>query len=383
MSSVGMWDESMRLTGTARIDRRTKDLVKRLDPGDIAVIDHVDMDRVSAEALLESGVDVVINAAPSISGGYPNLGPLLLVRGGVRLIDHAGQELFERLSDGDRIVVEGDRVLLGEEVVATGHRLTIDEIETAMEAAKGRLDEQLDSFARNTLEFIEKERSLLTDGIAVPHLRTRIDGRHALVVVRGYDYKEDLRTLIPYIREAHPVLIGVDGGADALLEHGLKPDIIAGDMDSVSDAALNSGAELVVHAYADGRCPGRERLNALGLDGTEWRTAGTSEDLALLLASESGADLIVAVGTHWNLLEQLDKGRKGMASTFLVRLRIGSRLVDAKGVSKLYRASVQPGQLLVLVVAGLAVVTVTVLISPAARALVSLLVLQVRAVLGI
>lgn len=378
-----MWDESMRLTGTARIDRRTKDLVKRLDPGDIAVIDHVDMDRVSAEALLESGVDVVINAAPSISGGYPNLGPLLLVRGGVRLIDHAGQELFERLSDGDRIVVEGDRVLLGEEVVATGHRLTIDEIETAMEAAKGRLDEQLDSFARNTLEFIEKERSLLTDGIAVPHLRTRIDGRHALVVVRGYDYKEDLRTLIPYIREAHPVLIGVDGGADALLEHGLKPDIIAGDMDSVSDAALNSGAELVVHAYADGRCPGRERLNALGLDGTEWRTAGTSEDLALLLASESGADLIVAVGTHWNLLEQLDKGRKGMASTFLVRLRIGSRLVDAKGVSKLYRASVQPGQLLVLVVAGLAVVTVTVLISPAARALVSLLVLQVRAVLGI
>lgn len=373
----------MRLTGTARIDRRTKDLVKRLDPGDIAIIDHVDMDRVSAEALLESGVDVVINAAPSISGGYPNLGPLLLVRGGVRLIDHAGQELFERLSDGDRIAVEGDRVLLGEEAVATGHRLTIDEIEAAMEAAKGRLDEQLDSFARNTLEFIEKERSLLTDGIAVPHLRTRIDGRHVLVVVRGYDYKEDLRTLIPYIREAHPVLIGVDGGADALLEHGLKPHIIAGDMDSVSDDALNSGAELVVHAYADGRCPGRERLNALGLTGTEWRTAGTSEDLALLLASESGADLIVAVGTHWNLLEQLDKGRKGMASTFLVRLRIGSRLVDAKGVSKLYRASVQPGQLLVLVVAGLAVVTVTVLISPAARALVSLLVLQVRAVLRI
>ena len=373
----------MRLTGTARLDRRTKDLVKRLDPGDIAIIDHVDMDRVSAEGLLESGVDVVVNAAPSISGSYPNLGPLLLVRGGVRLIDGVGEDIFGRLSDGDQIAVEGDAVLKDGEIVATGHRLTIDEIEAAMETAKVGLDAQLDSFARNTLEFIEKEKALLTDGIAVPHLRTRLDGRHALVVVRGYDYKEDLRTLLPYIREARPVLIGVDGGADALLEQGLKPHIIAGDMDSVSDEALRSGAELIVHAYTDGRCPGRARLESLGVQGTEWRTAGTSEDLALLLASESGADLIVAVGTHWNLLEQLDKGRKGMASTFLIRLRIGSRLVDAKGVSKLYRASVQPGQLLVLVVAALSVITVTVLISPAARSLVSLLVLQVRAIFGI
>jgi uncharacterized membrane-anchored protein len=373
----------VRLTGTARLGRKTKELVKRLAPDDIAIVDHADMDRVSAEALLESGVDVVVNAAPSISGSYPNLGPLLLVRSGVRLIDAVGEEIFERVNDGDTIEIDGGDILLDGRVVASGTRLTVDAVEEAMDAAKARLGEQLDAFARNTLEFLEKEKSLLTDELAVPHLATRIEGRHALVVVRGYDYKEDLRTLLPYIGEARPVLIGVDGGADALLEVGLKPDIIAGDMDSVSDEALRSGAELVVHAYPDGRCPGRERLERLGLSSIEWRTPGTSEDMALLLASESGADLIVAVGTHWNLLEQLDKGRKGMASTFLVRLRVGPRLVDAKGVSKLYRASVQPGQMLLLVGAALTVITVAVLISPGARTFAALVLLRIRAAFGL
>ena len=373
----------MRFKGTARLDRRTKDLVKRLGPEDVAIIDHADMDRVSAEALLETGVEIVVNAAPSVSGTYPNLGPLILVRGGVVVIDEVGQGVFDQVSEGDEIeVVDGD-VLLDGRVVASGTRLTVDALEEAVTSATGRLDEQLDAFARNTIEFIEKERELLTGAVAVPHLRTHIDGRHVLVVVRGYDYKEDLRTLLPYIREVRPVLLGVDGGADALLAQRLRPDLIVGDMDSVSDEALRSGAELVVHAYMDGRCPGRERLQALGLHGIEWRTPGTSEDLALLLAAESGADLIVAVGTHWNLLEQLDKGRKGMASTFLVRLRIGARLVDAKGVSKLYRATVKPGQMLVLVAAGLAVISVIVLISPSARSMIALMLLALRAAVGL
>ncbi|MRS13168.1 MAG: hypothetical protein EG823_08915 [Actinobacteria bacterium] len=341
------------------------------------------MDRLSAESLLETGVDVVINAAPSISGTYPNLGPLLLVRGGVEIIDAVGQAVFERISEGDRIDVADGNVLLGGELVATGTRLTVDAIEASMEDAKSRLDQQLDAFVRNTMEFVDKERALLTGEVAVPHLRTAVDGRHALVVVRGYDYKADLRTLVPYIREMRPVLIGVDGGADALMEHGFKPDIVVGDMDSVSDEALTSGAELIVHAYTDGRCPGRERLEALGLTGTEWRSPGMSEDLALMLANESGADLIVAVGTHWNLLEQLDKGRKGMASTFLIRLRIGPRLVDAKGVSKLYRASVQPSQLVMLVAAGLTVISVIIVISPAVRTFLALLILRLRTAFGL
>lgn len=373
----------MRTTGIARLDRRTKDLVKRLGPDDIAIIDHADLDRVSAEALLETGAEVVVNAAPSISGAYPNLGPLLLLRGGVIVIDNVGRAVFDRVAEGQRIEIFGGDVVLEGEVVASGVRLTVDGVEEALRAAGERIDAQLDAFVRNTMEFVEKERELLTGSVAVPHVRTRIDGRHVLVVVRGYDYKEDLRTLLPYIKEVRPVLIGVDGGADALLEYRLKPDLIVGDMDSVSDAVLASGAELIVHAYTDGTCPGRERLDALGLTGTEWRAPGTSEDLALLLASESGADLIVAVGTHWNLLEQLDKGRKGMASTFLVRLRVGPRLVDAKGVNRLYRASVKPGQLLVLVGAALAVISVVVFISPPVRSFLALLLLGLRTTIGL
>ncbi len=373
----------MHIYGTARLDRRTKDLVKRLERGDIAIIDHKDMDRLSAESILDAGAEIVINASPSISGAYPNLGPLLLLRGGVEILDAVGPAIFDKVSEGDRIEVSHGEVFAEGQVIARGTRLTIESVERAMRDATDRLDDQLDAFARNTIEYIEKERELLTGPVAVPHLSTRIDGRHTLVVVRGYDYKQDLRTLIPYIREMKPVLIGVDGGADALMDLGLKPDIIIGDMDSVSDAALRKARDLIIHAYPDGRCPGRERVSALGLSGTEWRSPGMSEDLALMLASELGAELIVAVGTHWNLLEQLDKGRKGMASTFLTRLRVGPKLVDAKGVSRLYRASVSPVQLIVLVAAGLALLSVVLFISVPARSFLNLILLQLRTLVGL
>jgi len=373
----------MRFEGTVRLDRRTKDLVKRLGHNDVAIVDHADMDRVSAEALIATGAEVVINAAPSISGAYPNLGPLLLVRAGVRVIDNVGQAIFEAVKEGERVEISDGDVIVGGRVVASGERLTVDAIERAMEAAKANIDAQLDSFARNTIEFLEKERALLTEGVGIPQITTRLSGRHVLVVVRGYEYKADLLALLAYVREVKPVLIGVDGGADAVREVGLKPHLIVGDMDSVSDETLRCGAELVVHAYPDGRAPGEARLRELGVGFVTWRAPGTSEDLALLLASEAGADLIVAVGTHWNLIEQLDKGRKGMASTFLVRLLVGPKLVDAKGVSRLYRASVAPSQLVLLVAAALSVITVAVLISPTARLFVELLLLRVRAFVGL
>lgn len=373
----------MRFEGTARLDRRTKDLVKRLGRNDIAFIDHEDMDRVSAESLLETGIEVVVNAASSISGAYPNVGPLILTRGGVALLDAVGTEVFDRVREGRRVVVSGEDVLLDGEVVASGERLTVDKVEQAMEDAKTGLGSKLDEFARNTLAFLEKEKALLTDGSGVPATRTVIAGRHALVVVRGYDFKRDLQTLKPYIREMRPVLIGVDGGADAIIEAGFRPDIVVGDMDSVSDSALRTGAELLVHAYPDGRCPGMARLDALGLAGTPWPLSATSEDLALLLAYESGADLIVAVGTHANLVEYLDKGRKGMASTFLVRLKVGPRLVDAKGVSKLYRESVHPLQLMLIVAAALVAVSVIIMISAPIRSFLGLLLLRLRAVVGL
>jgi uncharacterized membrane-anchored protein len=374
---------ALRHEGVVRLDKRTKDLVKRLGPDSIAVIDHVDMDRVSAESLVATGVEVVINAAPSISGAYPNLGPLILARGGVTLIDHVGGDIFDKLREGEVIQVVGDEVLRGRDVIATGTRLSVKEIEARMEVAKAGLGEQLDLFARNTIEYLEREKGILIDEMWVPVTRTPIVGRQVLVVVRGYDFKEDLRTLRPYIREMKPVLVGVDGGADAIIEAGFAPDIIVGDMDSVTDEALRSGAELIVHAYPDGHAPGLERIEALGLECVAWPLAATSEDLALLLAWESGADLIVAVGTHANLVEFLDKGRKGMASTFLVRLKVGPKLVDAKGVNKLYRASVRPGYLLVIVAAALVVVSAIVLISPSMRSFIHLVILRVQVMFGV
>jgi len=373
----------MRYRGTARLDKRTKDLVNRLGKDDVAIIDHVDMDRVSAEGLLETGVEVVVNASPSISGNYPNVGPLLLARAGVQILDEVGPDVFDRISEGDEVEVVGADLLLDGTVAASGVRLTVSSIEEAMESAKSALGEQLDRFARNTLEFLEKEKALLTEGLGVPEVRTPIRGRHVLVVVRGYDYREDLETLKPYIREVQPALIGVDGGADAIREAGFEPDIVIGDMDSVSDEALTSGAEIIAHAYPDGRCPAKERLDRLGLDAKTWAIGATSEDIALLLAYESGADLVVAVGTHANLMEYLDKGRKGMASTFLVRLKVGPRLVDAKGVSKLYRTSVGPADLVLLAGAALVAASVVITISPMARSMISLMLLRVRTWIGI
>jgi uncharacterized membrane-anchored protein len=373
----------MRHSGIAKLDTRTKDLTKRLEREDIAIIDHLDIDRVSADALLATGIDCVVNASLSISGTYPNLGPLLLARGGVHILDGVGPEIFERIKEGQSIDIVGQDVLLGDVVVARGTWLTVESIEESMEAARAGIGEQLDRFARNTLEYLDREKALLTDHVGIPDTRVSFAERQALVVVRGHDYREDLNALRPYIREMRPVLIGVDGGADAILEAGFTPDIIVGDMDSVTDEALRCGAQIIVHAYADGRAPGMERIDSLGLSATTWPLSATSEDLALLLAFESGADLIVAVGTHANLFEYLDKGRKGMASTFLVRLKVGPRLVDAKGVNKLYRSTVGTSHLLVLTAAGLAVITVILTISPQVREMLALILLRIRAWFGI
>jgi len=340
-------------TGVVRADKRTKNLTKRLRPGDIAVIDHRDIDRVSAEALVACEPLAVVNVAASISGRYPNLGPQILVDAEVPLIDRADPDLFTNVREGERLRVEGSALYRGDELIAKGQLLTEDDVATAMDDARAGLSVQLEAFAANTMEYLRRERELLIDGVGVPDLITKIEGRHVLIVVRGYHFKEDLVTLRPYIREYRPIMIGVDGGADALLEAGYRPDIIVGDMDSVSDAALRSGAELVVHAYRDGRAPGMERVRELGLSAVQFPATGTSEDVAMLLADDKSAELIVAVGTHATLVEFLDKGRSGMASTFLTRLRVGGKLVDAKGVSRLYRNRVSTLQVSMLIVAGL------------------------------
>jgi uncharacterized membrane-anchored protein len=356
------------ISGAVRLDRRTKRLVGRLRPGEIAVIDHVDLDRVAADSLVASGVAAVLNAKPSVSGRYPNLGPEVLIQAGIPLVDDLGERLFDRLREGEFVRVEGDAVLLDGEPVAQGRRQDTESVAKAMADAREGLSVQLEAFAANTMEYLKQERDLLLDGVGVPDVETRIAGRHCLIVVRGYDYKADLDVLRPYIREFKPVLIGVDGGADALVEAGYTPDMIVGDMDSVSDDVLCCGAEVVVHAYPDGRAPGLARVHQLGLQAAAFPAAATSEDIALLLADEKGASLIVAVGTHWTLVEFLDKGRAGMASTFLTRLKVGGKLVDAKGVSRLYRHSVSGSSLLLLVLSAVAALASAVAVSTVGKA---------------
>jgi len=355
------------VSGPARLGRRTKELVKRLRPEDVAIVDHADLDRVSAEELVESGVRVVVNVAPSSTGRFPNAGPLELVRGGVRLVDAPGAPLFDELSDGQLVRVERGQVWKDGTLLAEGTELDATTLEAALAEHQGRLSEALEAFAENTLLHLRDEAESLAAGFELPTLRTRFRDRHVLVVARGPGYRSDLRMVRPYIRDFHPVLVAVDGGADALRDAGMTPDVIVGDFDSVSDDALRGGAELVVHAYAGGGAPGAERLRRLGLEHVTVAASGISEDLALQLAHEKGATLIVAVGTHFNLVEFLERDRAGMASTFVTRLKVGESLVDAKGVSRLVNRHVGIWPLALFGAIGVAVIVGAVVASPALR----------------
>ena len=373
------------------MDARTKRLVQRAQPGDIAVIAHEDLDRVSADALIVADVGGVVDSARSITGRYPNLGPLRLIEAGIPLIDSVGPLLMRKVREGESIRLEGDRVYSGERLVGVGTLQSADSIREAMAEAQLRLGERFESFARNTVDYMQREHDLLFGGAGLPQLDHDLTGRPVLVVVRGTEHREDLAVLGPFIRDVRPVLLGVDGGADALIEAGYVPDMILGDMDSVSDAALalarpeakgwfrgRRPTELVLHAYPDGRAPGRARLEQIGVPYLVVQAAGTSEDVAFLLAHEKGAETIVAVGSHGNLREFLDKGREGMSSTFLVRLRVGEILMDAKGVSRVYSPRIRTRDGLVLVGAAIVTMGAVIAVSPPLRLYVTQLFEQFR-----
>ena len=364
------------LTAHVRLDRRTKNLTKRLQPGDIAIIDHADLDRVSAESLLRCQVAAVVNVAASITGRYPNLGPQLLIEGGVPLLDDVGPEVFDKVSEGSLIRLDGDTLYVGEVIAAKGTLQSADSVDAAMAKAKAGLAAQIRAFMANTVEYIGRDFEEIIDGIRVPELRTSLDGRHALVVARGYRHREDLQALRAYIREFRPVMVGVDGGADTLLDAGYRPQLIVGDMDSVSERALTCGAELVVHAYPDGSAPGLNRVQVLGLDHQVCPATGTSEDFALLLADELGARLIVAVGMRFTLVDFLDKGRPGMASAILTRMRVGDKIIEPKGVSRLYHTRISTKWLVLLVVAAGVTMFVALWVLPGSHTALTLIGLQ-------
>jgi len=332
-------DPERPITGPARLGKKTKDLVKRLELGEVAVIDHADLDRIAAEDLAASGCVAVINVASFSTGRYPNIGPLILARAGIVLVEAAGEPLFDLLDNGQILQIDGAEIRCKGEVIATGSRPSLTDLEARLDELRMRIDQAIGDFALNTIEHVREESELLSGAIELPETRTVFRDRHVLIVVRGPDYREDLNALNAYIRDQRPLIVAVDGGADAVLNQGMKPDVIIGDMDSATDKALGCGAELIVHAYRDGRAPGQDRLAAGGFDHLVIPASGTSQDVAMLLAHEKGARLIVMVGAHFNLTEFLDKNRAGMSSTFLARLRVGEILIDAKGVSRLY----QPG----------------------------------------
>jgi uncharacterized membrane-anchored protein len=370
-------------TGPVRLGRRTKHLVKRLGPADVAVINHSGIDRVAGEDLVATGVRYVVNVARSASEYYANQGPLILTGSGVRLVDMPGADLFEKLEDGDTVTVRGGALLKDGAVIAEGVLLDPEEVAREYETGRREIGDALEAFAENTIAHIREERELLAGHLDLPDFDTDFRDRPTLVVVRGVDHKKDLRMLRPYVRDAKPVLVAVDGGADAILEDGFCPHMIVGDMDSASDTALRCGAELVVHAYPDGRAPGRDRLDELGLEYKVAPAPATSEDVAMLIAAEKGAQLIVTVGSHFNLVEFLDKNRSGMSSTFLTRLRVGEILVDAKGVSRLYRPSAGRGPILLLTLAAFITFVIVVATSSSLGALLDLLWLKLQILLGL
>jgi uncharacterized membrane-anchored protein len=371
------------VAGIARLGKRTKHLVKRLRPGDVAVIHHRDLDRVSGEDLVACGVAAVINCSPSSTGRYPNMGPLLVAQAGIALVDVPDDALFERLQDGDPVIVRGGEVWCRGTRVADGELLEAERLGRDTDRRRAEVGDALEAFAHNTIQYMLEERELLAGRIELPSFETDFRDRPTLIVVRGVDHKRDIKALRPYIRDVKPVLVGVDGGADALLQEGFKPHMIVGDMDSAAEETLRCGAELVVHAYADGGAPGSEHLDQLGLEHKVVAAPGTSQDIAMLIAAEKGAELLVSVGSHNNLVEFLDKARRGMASTFLTRLRVGEILVDAKGVSRLYRPRPGIAPIGLVALTGLLVLVAVVMLTPGLHDVADLLWLKLQVLLGL
>lgn len=355
---------------------KTKDLVKRLVPGDFALIKHADIDWVAAEALERQGIKGVINAEAYITGTYPNLGPSYLLKYHIPMWE-IDQKAFDTIPDEVEAEIKEGQLLLESKSFSL-KEITAEDIEIGLKKARENLPVKLNEFTSNTLEYAKKEMSLLTKTLPIDHLSTKIKGNEAVVVVRGFDYRADLKAIASFIEDRHPVLVAVDGGADALCELGYRPDMVIGDMDSVSDRVLKLGAELVVHAYPDGRAPGLERLKNLGLKCTIVPCEGTSEDLALLILYQLEASIIITVGSHSNMIDFLEKGRKGMASTFLARLRTGDKLIDAKGLSVIYRARPKNTYVLLVILAAFIPLAVLIMVSPPVASWLKIFLRQIR-----
>lgn len=338
------------VVGTARVDRDIDRLLRRVGPGDIVVLDVLDLDRVTADALVEADIAGVVNASPSVSGRYPNLGPEVLVANGVTLIDETGPEVFKKVKDGAKVRLYNGGVYSGDRRLIRGTERTDHDIADLMHEAKSGLVAHLEAFAGNTIEFIRSESPLLIDGIGIPDIDVDLRRRHVVVVSDEPGAADDLKALKPFIKEYQPVLVGVGAGADVLRKAGYRTQIIVGDPEQMSAEVLKCGAQVVLPADADGHAPGLERIQDLGVGAMTFPAAGSATDLALLLADHHGAALLVTAGHTANIETFFDRTRvNSNPSTFLTRLRVGEKLVDAKAVATLYRSHMSGGAVALLV----------------------------------
>ncbi len=360
------------LRATARVERRTKSLLPRLRPGDIAVVDHLDLDRGTAQALADAEVSAVLNASPFISGRYPNLGPELLAQAGIPLVDGLGTPGLTAIPDGAAVRLHEGTVYVDDRPVAQGRVVDLDTVIEEMTAARQGLGAQLESFTHNSTEFLRREQDLLLHGTGAPRLATAVGGRSVVVVVRGHDHAAELAGITPFIKQQAPVLIGVDAGAEALADAGLRPDVVVLSLRGrETDGALPMSAKTIksardVVAVVD-RGASRtvtEQLERLGVRAVRFETGATAEDAALLLAHLHDASLIVGVGMSATLDEFLDSQRAGLASTYLTRLKVGPRLVDAAAVPDLYSGTVRARHLFLLALAGLIALTAAIAVTP-------------------
>ena len=373
----------MYIKATVQKDKRTKDLAKRISPGEIALIKHKDIDEVAAFSLVEAKIAAVLNLDKSISGRYPNQGPGVLLEYGIPIFESEDESIFELIEEGKELELYDDKIVYDGEIISSNLYLDKDRIKERLDIGYSNIENELDDFIDNTLSYAKKEKDLVLGKVDIPIIDTEISGRDVLVLVRGKNYKTDLLAVSNYIEERDPILIGVDGGGDALMEIGYTPDIVIGDMDSISDECLKESGEIIVHGYMNGKAPGMDRVKELGLEGKIFYSYGTSEDIALLLAYEKGAELIVALGTHTSMVDFLEKGRNGMASTFLVRLKVGDKLVDARGVSKLYRNNFKIKYPIAIFLTAMIPIIIIVLFSEPVRDLILLLQIKLRLTLGL
>ncbi|WP_327140730.1 putative cytokinetic ring protein SteA [Nocardia sp. NBC_01327] len=356
------------IVGMARVDRNTRRLLQRVGPGDVVVLDEMDLDRLTADRLVEAGVAAVVNASPSISGRYPNLGPEVLVANGILLLDTLSSDVFKKIKDGTKVRIDGsviyaDKLTRKEpDALVEGIELTESSISERMIEARNGLADHLEAFAGNTIEFIRTESSLLIDGIGVPEVAIDMKKRHVVVVADGPEHVTDLKRIKPFIKEYAPILIGVGRGADTLTRHGYRPDLIVGDPEEITATTLKCGAEVILPADTDGHAKGLERIQDLGIGATTFPSSGAPADLALLLADHHGATLIVTVGAAASLDDFFDRGRRDSnPATFLTRLKMGTKLMDANAVAALYRHRGSGWALALVVMAALVALIVVLL----------------------